>query len=122
MIQIICYKEGARKPKAHTKPMGIINSLLIKLGYRTSISYATLEDLEKLELMGINTMSEKQEGERVWLIVYDDERPCKSYTNEDIHYYKEFVDLFSSRLKRRLYYEGMLNELTALKTRTEKWS
>lgn len=62
MIKIICYKDGARKPKAHTKPMGIINSLLIKLGYRTSISYATLEELEKLELMGINTMSEKQEG------------------------------------------------------------
>ena len=39
-----------------------------------------------------------------------------------VHYYKEFVDLFSSRLKRRLYYEAMLNELTALKTRTEKWS
>ena len=60
-------------------------------------------------------MSEAVPGKRVWLIVYDEDRPCKSYTNEDIHYYKEFVDLFSSRLKRRLYYEGMLNELTALK-------
>ena len=114
MIQIICYKEGARKPKAHTKPMGIINSLLIKLGYRTSISYATLEDLEKLELMGINTMSEKQEGERVWLIVYDDERPCKSYTNEDIHYYKEFVDLFASRAKRRAICRDLIMKANAI--------
>lgn len=48
MIQIICYKKGVKKPKAHTKPMGVINSLLINLGYRTSISYATLEELEKL--------------------------------------------------------------------------
>lgn len=102
MIQIICYKEGARKPKAHTKPMGIINSLLIKLGYRTSISYATLEDLEK------------QEGERVWLIVYDDERPCKSYTNEDIHYYKEFVDLFASRAKRRAICRDLIMKANAI--------
>lgn len=102
MIQIICYKEGVKKPKAHTKPMGVINSILIKLGYRTSISYATLEDLEK------------QEGERVWLIVYDDERPCKSYTNEDIHYYKEFVDLFASRAKRRAICRALIMKANAI--------
>ena len=108
MIKIICYKEGARKPKAHTKPMGVINSLLIKLGYRTSISYTTLE------LMGINTMSEKQEGERVWLIVYDDTHPCKSYTNEDVNYYKDFGDYFAPRAKRRAICRALIMKANAI--------
>lgn len=102
MIQIICYKEGARKPKAHTKPMGVINSILIKLGYRTSISYATLEDLEK------------QEGERVWLIVYDDTHPCKSYTNEDVNYYKDFGDYFAPREKRRAICRALIMKANAI--------
>ena len=114
MIKIICYNEGLKKPKSHTKPMGIINSLLIKQGYRTSISYATLEDLEKLELMGINTMSEKQEGGRAWLIVYDADNPCKSYTNEDIHYYKEFEGLFASRAKRRAICRALIMKANAI--------
>lgn len=102
MIKIICYKEGARKPKAHTKPMGVINSLLVKLGYRTSISYATLEDLEK------------QEGERVWLIVYDDTHPCKSYTNEDVNYYKDFGDYFAPREKRRAICRALIMKANAI--------
>lgn len=114
MIQIICYKKGVKKPKAHTKTMGVINSLLINLGYRTSISYATLEELEKLELMGINTMSEKQEGERVWLIVYDDTHPCKSYTNEDVNYYKEFGDYFAPREKRRAICRALIMKANAI--------
>ena len=91
-------------------------------GHKVRVGYVSLAGLEALDNKGVNSMSEAVPGKRVWLIVYDENRPCKSYTNEDIHYYKEFVDLFSSRLKRRLYYEGMLDELTALKTRTEKWS
>ncbi|HBO5467260.1 TPA: hypothetical protein L4553_006605 [Pseudomonas aeruginosa] len=59
-------------------------------------------------------MSEKQEGERVWLIVYDDERPCKSYTNEDVNYYKEFEDYFAPREKRRAICRALIMKANAI--------
>lgn len=102
--------------------MAKVSTYLKNDGHKVRVGYVSLAGLEALDNRGVNSMSEAVPGKRVWLIVFDENRPCKSYTNEDIHYYKEFVDLFSSRLKRRLYYEAMLNELTALKTRTEKWS
>ena len=70
--------------------------------------------LLKLELMGINTMSEKQEGERVWLIVYDDTHPCKSYTNEDVNYYKDFGDYFAPREKRRAICRALIMKANAI--------
>ncbi|MDU5727979.1 MAG: hypothetical protein E6Z82_10305, partial [Neisseria sp.] len=116
------FLEGAHKPKKHRQCMAKVCTYLKNDGHKVRVGYVSLAGLEALDNRGVNSMSEAVPGKRVWLIVYDENRPCKSYTNEDIHYYKEFVDLFSSRLKRRLYYEAMLNELTALKTRTEKWS
>ena len=92
---------------------GLQNSSFVESGY-----FERTFSKQMLQLLDYLNLKEQFETDGV----YDENRPCKSYTNEDIHYYKEFVDLFSSRLKRRLYYEGMLNELTALKTRTEKWS
>lgn len=122
MINVLCFVDGVNKPKKHTKCMAKVCTYLKNDGHKVRVGYVSLAGLEALDNRGVNSMSEVVPGKRVWLIVYDENRPCKSYTNEDIHYYKEFVDLFSSRLKRRLYYEAMLNELTALKTRTEKWS
>lgn len=102
--------------------MAKVRTYLKNDGHKVREGYVSLAGLEALDKRGINSMSEAVPGKRVWLIVYDEDRPCKSYTNEDIHYYKEFVALFSSRLKRRLYYKEILNELTAHKTRKEKWS
>ena len=116
IINILCFLEGAHKPNKHRQCMAKVCTYLKNDGHKVRVGYVSLAGLEALDNRGVNTMSEAVPGERVWLIVYDEDRPCKSYTNEDIHYYKEFVDLFSSRLKRRLYYEAMLNELTVLKT------
>ena len=63
-------------------------------GHKVRVGYVSLAGLEALDNKGVNSMSEAVPGKRVWLIVYDENRPCKSYTNEDIHYYKEFVDCY----------------------------
>ena len=91
-------------------------------GHKVRVGYVSLAGLEALDNRGVNTMSEAVPGERVWLIVYDEDRPVNPIRMKIFITTKEFVDLFSSRLKRRLYYEALLNELTVLKTRTEKWS
>lgn len=111
MINVLCFVDGVNKPKKHTKCMAKVNTLLKNEGHNVHLGYISLTGLEAQDKRGVNSMSEMVPGKRAWLIVYDDANPCKSYTNEDIRYYKEFVDLFSSRIKRRLYFEEILHEL-----------
>ena len=50
-------------------------------GHKVRVGYVSLAGLEALDNRGVNSMSEAVPGKRVWLIVYDENRPCKSYTN-----------------------------------------
>lgn len=116
MINILCYVGGAGKPIKHSKPLGIIQSALLKAGFEVTFNYTSQKGLDQLESLGINTYCQAEEhaGERVWLVVYDSNNPQKSMTNEDFKldgiHYVNVPQVFSSRkerqIRRELLYYG----------------
>ena len=50
-------------------------------GHKVRVGYVSLAGLEALDNRGVNSMSEAVPGKRVWLIVYDENRPCKCQRN-----------------------------------------